>query len=125
MNQNEISQAAAALGKKGGQAKTAAKRKAAAANGAKGGRPAVRVADIEVYYHHMPSGSGRPQIGGMTLRDALAALRAAYFGSMGGMHPVELSDGTLIAVELKGGETHSQRIVRYGDDGQILRTYKL
>lgn len=122
MNQkSEISQAAAAMGR----VKSAAKAKSSRANGAKGGRPAIRVADVEVYYHHMPSGAERPQIGGMTLRDALAALRAADFGSMGGMHEVELSDGTSIAVELKGWGAHSQRVVRYGNDGKILRDYKI
>jgi hypothetical protein len=35
----DISQAAAALGKKGGASKSAAKRKASAENGKKGGRP--------------------------------------------------------------------------------------
>lgn len=39
MNPNEISQAAAALGRKGGLAKTESKTAAARSNGAKGGRP--------------------------------------------------------------------------------------
>ena len=39
MNTNEISNAAAALGRKGGSARTEAKIDAARSNGAKGGRP--------------------------------------------------------------------------------------
>ncbi len=39
MKKEDISEAARALGRKGGQAKTEAKRKASAENGKKGGRP--------------------------------------------------------------------------------------
>jgi hypothetical protein len=43
-NQNELSGAAAVLGRKGGAAKTPAKARAARANGKKGGRPRLKAA---------------------------------------------------------------------------------
>ena len=70
---------------------------------------------------------------GMTLRQALRALRAVNWGNIGGTHAIELSDGTTIRVELQaasdGGQLmSSQRIVRHyydydrGDEF-VLRAY--
>lgn len=84
--------------------------------------------------HHMPDGGRYPELeNGMTLRAALAELRRADWGNIGGTYDIELSDGTWIAVELRackgGGELmNSQYVRRYGEwQGQTytVRCYTL
>jgi hypothetical protein len=90
----------------------------------------VGIGDI----HHLPEYGYDPVENGMTLRQALKALRDAgqsNFGNIGGA-TYELSDGTRLCVELKSTDDgnsrlmSSQEIVRYEFDGnrdRVLRKY--
>lgn len=79
---------------------------------------------------HLPDWGEYLDLAGLTLRQALAAIRAAgrkNFGNIGGM-TAELSDGSSIEVSLRpaGDRTYvmsSQRIVRRRAD-EIVREYK-
>ena len=70
-----------------------------------------------VTHHHMPDGADYPVRDGMTLRQALAAIRDAgrvNYGDIGGMHAV-MSDGTDLSVECQsatgGGELMSSQVI--------------
>jgi len=85
-------------------------------------------------YHHMPDRSNtRPNLNGLTLRQALKQLRKVDFGSMGGTHIIDLSDGTCMNVVLHdcGDGTRlmsSQYVHRWEEDNgrQVtIRKYKL
>ena len=79
----------------------------------------VTVVD-EPYYHHLPDWAWEdmPELCGLTLRQALRALRNVEWGDIGGMYAVALSDGSLLSVELQpanggtGELMRSQRAVR-------------
>lgn len=87
-------------------------------------------------YHHLPDHAQRIIGEGMTLRDALAALRKAgrfNFGDIGGLS-CELSDGSTLSVECQpcdGGRCElmsSQRIERrnhdtYTSTDKLIRVY--
>lgn len=81
-------------------------------------------------YHHMDQG---PDLHGMTIRQALKALRTVDFGNLGGMFSVELSDGTMLEVENTpahgGGELMSSQRARryvYENNGEkVIRYYEL
>lgn len=84
-------------------------------------------------YHHLPDDSDRPDLDGMTVRECLAALRTVRWGNIGGA-TVELSDGTIIDVELEPASDgnswlmSSQRAVRRefrGGSPRVLRTYQV
>ena len=82
-------------------------------------------------YHHMPEGG--PSLLGLSLRDALTALRGTDFGNIGGTNGIELSDKTYIEVVNRpaegGGEImNSQRIRRYEhttDGEKTIRFYEI
>jgi len=81
-------------------------------------------------YPHMPDYTERPDLTGLTLRQALAVLRKIPFGDLGGMHETRLSDGSYIAVGLQQDEAGgwilgSQRVVRYDRRHEPIRTYNL
>ena len=84
------------------------------------------VIDI-VTYHHMPDYADHPDVTDLTIRQALRVLRGVSWGDLGGMR-AQLSDGGELVVELEpasgGGRLMgTQRAVRYGADGQQVRTY--
>ena len=91
----------------------------------------ITVTERTSIYHHMPE-SG-PSLLGLSLRDALKALRATNFGNIGGMNTVELSDNTYIEIQNRpaegGGEImNSQRIRRYEhttDGEKTIRFYEI
>ena len=73
---------------------------------------------VTVSHHHMPDGADYPVEEGMTLRQALAALRdagQANFGGIGGMTAM-LSDRTLLEVSnrpaIGGGELMGTQVIR-------------
>lgn len=128
MNKKEISEAAAILGRKGGQTKTPARAAASRENGKKGGKPpSITITQID----------GRLDIPGlregMSLRDALSILRAYPWGDIETGVELSLSDGTTIWVELKRCKDNSylmssQRAVRYRWEHGVpvkINTYKL
>ena len=68
-------------------------------------------------YHHMPDHAERVDLIGLTVRKAMAALRAEAWGNMGGTHTLDVSDGSEIEVCLApakdGGQPmSSQQIIR-------------
>jgi len=68
-------------------------------------------------YHHLPI-EEQIDLSGKTTRQALSMLRGMNFGNLGGMHPVNLSDGTMLSVELQpasdsGSLMSSQRARRF------------
>ena len=74
----------------------------------------------------MPDGGDYPALRhGQTLRQALAALRAADWGDLGGTFPLPLSDGTWLEVELTpasdggGSLMGSQRVARLEQDRRL------
>ena len=72
-------------------------------------------------YHHTPDYSDHVDCHGMTIRQALRALRGVDYGNIGGTHQIDLSDGTWMQVELTpscdGSRLmSSQRCVRYEYD---------
>lgn len=82
----------------------------------------VRVVRAGVY-HHLADWEWRPRLEGMTLRAALRALRAVWWGDLGGMIAAYLSDGTRLSVVLRpaagGGDLMgSQYILREDPHGR-------
>lgn len=84
--------------------------------------------------HHMPDGARYPELkNGMTFRAALAELRRADWGNIGGTFCIDLDDGTWFYVELQaaagGGELmNSQHVCRYASwQGReyVVRKYPL
>ena len=80
----------------------------------------IIINDSDCRCHHMPDNANYPELrDGMTLRAALAELRRAEWGNIGGTYDIELSDGTWIAVDLRacnggGWLMNSQYVRRYG-----------
>lgn len=81
-------------------------------------RTAATIATVS--HHHMPDGADYPVEEGMTLRQALAALRDAgrdNFGDIGGMTAM-LSDCTHLEVcnqpAIGGGELMGTQVIRRG-----------
>jgi hypothetical protein len=87
----------------------------------------------EIRCHHMPQHSRVPAVSGLPLRQALTALRGTDWGSMGGMHDLELSDGTWLEVCCQGCSDGSslmssqviQRMCWEDSDAKCLRTYRM
>ena len=83
-------------------------------------------------YHHLPDHAERIVREGMSLRDALAALRKAgrkNFGNIGGMS-CDLSDGSRIAVDLQSSTDGTSRLMssqrierRCYDTDELIRVY--
>jgi len=76
----------------------------------------ITVTERTSIYHHMPEDG--PSLLGLSLRDALTALRGTDFGNIGGTNGIELSDKTYIeVVNRPAGAGYrlmsSQRIRRY------------
>ena len=72
---------------------------------------------VTVTHHHMPDGADYPVREGMTLRQALAAIRDAgrdNYGDIGGMSAI-MSDATDLSVECQsatgGGELMSSQVI--------------
>jgi hypothetical protein len=92
----------------------------------------VNVMEIGTF-HHLPDNSYPPVLDGLTVRQALAELRLVDWGDMGGLHPVRLSDGTWLAVQLEnavgGGELMGSQTARRLDLSEFrtltLRKYRL
>jgi hypothetical protein len=79
-------------------------------------------------YHHMPESSERPNLNGLTLRQALRKLRKVDFGDLGGVQ-VELSDQTflqVVNVPANGGGSliGVHQIVRESGQGRVA-IYKM
>ncbi len=87
----------------------------------------------EIRCHHMPTYSDVPEISGLPLRQALVVLRGTDWGSMGGTHDIELSDGTWLQVDCQpcigGGQLMSSQVIyrMYSDggDAKLLRKYSM
>jgi hypothetical protein len=81
----------------------------------------------------MPTYSDVPEISGLPLRQALAVLLGTDWGSMGGTHDIELSDGTWLLVCCQGCSDGSslmasqviQRMCWNDSDAKCLRTYRM
>ena len=80
---------------------------------------------VTVSYHHMPDGADYPVEEGMTLRQALAALRdagQANFGNLGGMTAM-LSDCTNLEVvnqtAIGGGVLMGTQVIRRENDNRV------
>ena len=76
-------------------------------------------------FHHMPEYQKPVELKGLTVRQALKALRGMDFGSIGGMYYVDLSDNTMLSVELGGGLMSSQHARRSERYGRTIRKYRL
>ena len=94
-------------------------------------RQAITATD-QCEYHHMPDTSDQPDTLGLTVRGMLSAWRDVDWGNIGGTYDVQLSDGTMIGVELQtdgGGRLmSSQQAVRSEVDRgceRIVRRYQL
>ena len=81
-------------------------------------------------YHHMTEDG--PSLLGLSLRDALTALRGTDFGNIGGTNGIELSDKTYIEVVNRPAGAgcrlmSSQRIRRYEhtDGEKTIRFYEI
>ena len=86
-------------------------------------RTAATIATVS--YHHMPDGADYPVEEGMTLRQALAALRdagQANFGNLGGMTAM-LSDCTKLEVvnqpAIGGGKVMGTQVIRREIDNRV------
>ena len=81
----------------------------------------------------MPDSAEYRDLTGMTLAQALAALRAETWGDLGGMSSTELSDGSMLSVELHGavgggqltGTQHARRIEFDRGLPHVVRSYKI
>jgi hypothetical protein len=80
---------------------------------------------VTVSHHHMPDGADYPVEEGMTLRQALAALRSAgrdNFGNLGGMTAM-LSDCTSLEVcnqpAIGGGRLMGTQVIRREIDNRV------
>lgn len=84
-------------------------------------------------FHHLPDHQEEPQLKGKSLRQALVILREMDFGSIGGSHFIELSDGSYFDVDLTPASDNSrlmnsQRVSRYeweNSGERLIRRYKL
>ena len=80
-------------------------------------------------YHHMPETAERPDLTGLTLRQALRKLREIDFGDLGGCSMIDLSDGTYLEVcnmpASDGGWLIGVHVIRRKQRGEILATYKM
>ena len=76
-------------------------------------------------FHRLPDHQSPVEMKGLTINKALKALRGMDFGSMGGMQYVDLSDNTMLSVELDGGLMSSQHAIRSERYGRTIRKYRL
>lgn len=80
-------------------------------------------------YHHLPEGTEREDLTGLTLRQALRKLREMDFGDMGGCSCIELSDLSHLVVcntnATGGGSLMGVHEARRMERGEVIATYKL
>jgi hypothetical protein len=58
-------------------------------------------------YHHLPEYADRPDLDGLTIRQALKALRDVQWGNLGGLTACDLSDGGELSVGLRSCDGNS------------------
>ena len=80
-------------------------------------------------YHHMPDGAERIDLTGLTLRQALRAIRAMDLGSLGGCTGIDLSDGTYLdivnAPASGGGQLMGVHRIQRLSRGEVVATYSV
>lgn len=85
-------------------------------------------------FTHLPDWSHPVELDGLTLRQALKELRRVDFGNIGETFSIDLSDGTMIEVNLeKSGDgnsrlmssQHVRRFSRDSDGEYTIRKYSL